>query len=306
MADIPQTIVDALRASNICEQVFNRTSILGGCVNNTFKINTEKGPYFVKMNDGQNSLTMFQGESEALNAISKAVPNFAPTPLCTGSLPNGGAFLVTEFLPLISTHSKNQQILLGKKLAQLHSTTSPNGNFGFPVTTMCGTTFQDNTWEDDWENFYKERRLMSILEKCLKTYPGDSELERLGIIMVDKVVHHLLKDIQIQPSLIHGDLWSGNWAINANTNEPIIFDPAACYGHREMELSIMTMFGSPSNDFFKEYHNHHPKQKPFFEERQELYQLYHYLNHYYLFGGGYRNSSISIMKKLINTLPKIH
>ena len=71
-------------------------------------------------------------------------------------------------------------------------------------------------------------------------------MKRLGAIVVDRVVPLLIKDIEVKPALLHGDLWSGNWAINSETNEPVIFDPASYYGHNEMELSIMTMFGSPS------------------------------------------------------------
>ncbi|CAG8534543.1 1456_t:CDS:2 [Ambispora gerdemannii] len=265
---VPKAIVEALQASNVCEKVFGWSSISGGCLNNAYKVDTDKGDVFVKTNSDPNSLTMFEGESEALKVISEAVPKFAPKPLCKGLLPNGGAFLATVFVSLNSASTRNQQILFAKKLAQLHSATSHNRMFGFPVVTMCGTTSQDNSWEADWETFYKERRLRPMIANCLKNNSRDAELQRLGKIVVDKVVHHLLKDAEVKPALIHGDLWSGNWAIDSTTNEPVIFDPAACYGHSEMELSIMTMFGSPSYDFFKEYHTHHPRQEPFFEERQ--------------------------------------
>lgn len=186
----------------------------------------------------------------ALNTISSSVPGFAPKALHVGSLKNGGAFLVTTFMNLKSSSSKHN-VLFAKKLALLHSTNSPNNRFGFPVVTMCGATEQDNTWEDDWETFYKERRLKFIIDKCLKKYPSNKELKELGKIVVDKVVHHLLKDIEVKSSLIHGDLWSGNWGIDSDTNEPVVYDPAAYYGHNEMELSILTMFGSPSKGMHK-------------------------------------------------------
>jgi len=188
---------------------------------------------------------MFEGEATALNAINEAVPDFVPKALCFGSLPTGGGFIVLSFIRFTSSNSKHQ-IALAKKLAQLHSTTSPNGKFGFPVTTMCGSTEQDNTWEDEWVTFYKERRLRPMLKKCQRNNPSDSELVRLGNIVVDRVVPMLMKDIIIKPAFVHGDLWSGNWSVNADTGEPVIYDPSPCYGHSEFELSIMTMFGSPS------------------------------------------------------------
>ena len=182
-----------------------------------------------------------------MNAIDKAVPGFAPKPLCFGALPDGGAFLVTTYMRLSTSHSVSIQKLFGRKLAEMHSSQSPNGKFGFPVVTMCGITEQDNTWEDYWPTFYKERRLRPILKKCLQNNPGDNELRRLCEIVIDKVVDHIMKDIEIKPVLIHGDLWSGNWGVNLDADEPVVYDPSSCYGHNEYEFGILTMFGSPGS-----------------------------------------------------------
>ncbi|CAG8653055.1 4747_t:CDS:2, partial [Cetraspora pellucida] len=246
MSQVGLEISDILSNNGICTKIFDISPISGGCVSNAFKFSTDNGDFFVKTSKTQNSKMMFEGEAESLRAIVAAVPGFTSQPLYVGSLLSGGAFL----------------------LSTLHMTESPNGLFGFPVVTMCGTTEQDNTWEKDWEIFYKKRRLGPIINKCLQNNPWDTELRKLGDIVIDKVVHHLLKDVEVKPVLIHGDLWSGNWGINSVTNEPVIFDPASFYGHNEMELSIMTMFGSPSRDFFNEYHTHHPRQEPGFKQRQ--------------------------------------
>ncbi|CAG8626914.1 20375_t:CDS:2 [Cetraspora pellucida] len=269
MSQIDLEISNILSSNGICTKIFNISPISGGCVSSAFKFSTDNGDFFVKTSKTQNSKMMFEGEAESLRAIVAAVPGFTSQPLYVGSLLSGGAFLVTTFFRLSTSHAKNVQILLGQKLSTLHMTESPNGLFGFPVVTMCGTTEQDNTWEKDWETFYKKRRLSPIINKCLQNNPWDTELRKLGDIVIDKVVHHLLKDVEVKPVLIHGDLWSGNWGINSVTNEPVIFDPASFYGHNEMELSIMTMFGSPSRDFFNEYHTHHPRQEPAFKQRQD-------------------------------------
>lgn len=102
----------------------------------------------------------------------------------------------------------------------------------------------------------------------------------------------------MRPSLLHGDLWSGNWAAD-ETGSPVLFDPACYMGHSEAELSILTMFGSPSQAFFDAYHAVLPKVGDKFEDRQQLYQLYHYMNHYAIFGRGYRGSCMSIFKRLL-------
>jgi fructosamine-3-kinase len=94
-------------------------------------------------------------------------------------------------------------------------------------------------------------------------------------------------------------LWSGNVGCNPETGEPIIFDPATYYGHSEAELSIMKMFGGFSDSFFNSYHSILPKHEEKFNERQQLYQLYHYLNHYNLFGSGYRGTCMNIIKSLL-------
>lgn len=105
----------------------------------------------------------------------------------------------------------------------------------------------------------------------------------------------LFRDLDIVPALLHGDLWSGNVAEDASG--PVIFDPASFYGHSEYELAIAGMFGGFSGSFYTAYHSRVPRA-PGFEKRLQLYQLFHYLNHWNHFGSGYRGSSLSIMKKL--------
>ncbi len=94
-----------------------------------------------------------------------------------------------------------------------------------------------------------------------------------------------------EPALIHGDLWSGNYMITEKG--PALIDPASYYADREMEMGIMTMFGGFSSRFYDAYNQVYPLLSDW-RERNQLYQLYHVLNHYYLFGGGYQNQAIRI------------
>lgn len=124
--------------------------------------------------------------------------------------------------------------------------------------------------------------------------PGGSPAETLFSPQLK--IPELFQGLEIVPALLHGDLWGGNVA--ENSSGPVIFDPASFYGHSEYELAIAGMFGGFSSAFYSAYHSKVPKA-PGFERRLQLYQLFHYLNHWNHFGSGYRGSSINIMRNLI-------
>ena len=109
-------------------------------------------------------------------------------------------------------------------------------------------------------------------------------------------IPQLFTDVEIVPALLHGDLWGGNVA--ESTEGPVTYDPASFYGHSECELGIAGMFGGFNSIFYSAYHDKIPKA-PGFAKRNQLYQLFHYLNHWNHFGGGYRGSSIRMMKNLL-------
>lgn len=102
--------------------------------------------------------------------------------------------------------------------------------------------------------------------------------------------------LDIKPALLHGDLWSGN--ASGDDSGPVIFDPATFYGHHEFDLGIAGMFGGFGSSFYSAYHRIIPKA-PGYSERHQLYQLFHYLNHWNHFGSGYRGQSLGIMRDLV-------
>jgi protein-ribulosamine 3-kinase len=184
--------------------------------------------------------------------------------------------------------------------------------FGFPVTTCCGDTPQDNSYKESWAEFYAENRLRSILRQAEKRNGKESELHELVEGTASKVVPRLIGDDHLHnakgvtPVVVHGDLWSGNASVGVIGNEQeepedVVFDSSACYAHNEFELGIMKMFGGFGGSFLKEYHELCPKTEPVeeYEDRVKLYELYHHLNHYAMFGGGYRSGAVSIMKDLV-------
>ena len=199
----------------------------------------------------------------------------------------------------------------------------PNGYdkpmFGFPVTTCCGDTAQDNSFKEDWAEFYAENRLMAILRESERKNGKDQELRQLVEKTASTITPRLLGTTHlnngkgITPVVVHGDLWSGNASVGVIGNsdtatgpEDVIFDSSACYAHSEYELGIMKMFGGFGGSFLKEYHDLCPKTEPVdeYEDRVKLYELYHHLNHFALFGGGYRGGAVGIMRSLIGKYGK--
>ena len=166
--------------------------------------------------------------------------------------------------------------------------------FGFNETTCCGFIPQDNSWMSNWVEFYTRNRLQDQIHKLEKSC-GDKDLLTLWPQVVRNIPGLFPKDLEIIPSLLHGDLWGGN--AGETSTEPCIFDPASSYGHSEFELSISNMYSGFPSQFFAAYHKVIPK-RPGFEKRQVLYKLYHYLNHWNHFGSGYKGTSISLMKQI--------
>jgi protein-ribulosamine 3-kinase len=263
-----------------------------------------------------------QGEDASLNAIHNAVPSLCPQSFGHGQFESQPhtAFLVTDFLHLSprsgSKLSKSQS--LPHKLAKLHTTPAPvpEGRdkpvFGFPVTTCCGDTPQDNSYTESWADFYAENRLRFILRRAEKSNGSDQEFHDLVETTASKVVPRLIGDDHLNhgkgvvPVVVHGDLWSGNTSVgvigsNKGAPEDVAYDSSACYAHNEFELGIMKMFGGFGDSFLNEYHDLCPKTEPAdeYEDRVKLYELYHHLNHYAMFGGSYKNSAASMMKALV-------
>lgn len=272
---------------------------------------------FVKTGTGPDANVMFQGEHASLNAIHDAVPNFCPRSYAHGTMKLSAKkhFLVTDFLELGSSAPGGSGLSLAAKLAKLHTTPAPlpkgfdKPMFGFPTSTCCGATEQDNSWKESWADFYANNRLRGILKEGTKNNGPDSELSDAVDKVASTVVPRLLGDGHLKgviPVVIHGDLWNGNHGrgriAGEGGAEEVVYDPSCVYGHSEYELGIMRMFGGFGSSFWREYERLVPKAEPKeeWEDRVSLYELYHHLNHFALFGGGYRSGALGIMRKLVS------
>ncbi|KAL9102474.1 MAG: hypothetical protein Q9163_002374 [Psora crenata] len=276
--------------------------------------------FFLKTGEGRDAEVMFAGEHASLNALH-TIPSLCPQSFAHGNLDSGGAFLVTDFLNMSSNHisasdEQGSGLSLAQKLAKLHTTPAPipegydRPRFGFAVPTCCGDTVQENDFTESWADFYAQHRLLAILKKSERTNGKDEQLRSLVKMTAKEIVPRLIGDDHLNsgkgvtPVVVHGDLWSGNKGRGRiggkGAVEDVVFDPSAAYAHGEYELGIMRMFGGFGESFMKEYHSICPKTEPVeeYEDRVNLYELYHHLNHYAIFGGGYKSGAFSIMRNL--------
>jgi fructosamine-3-kinase len=201
-------------------------------------------------------------------------------------------FLLTEFLDVTARiNEAGTGLSFAQKLAALHKAPPPipEGSnkplFGFHLTTYAGRTKQDNTFRSSWAEFYAENRLHAILRLIEESHGADQELRDWVEKTTSVVVPALLGDGHlggrngITPSLVHGDLWSGNKGRGRLGGkggiEDVAFDSGCCYAHSEFDLGLMRMFGGFSAGFFSEYHRLVPKTEPVdeYEDRMTLYQM---------------------------------
>lgn len=289
---IEEAISRAIQESSGC-RVVGVVGVGGGCINSAYRYDTDKGKsFFVKLNS-QLAEEIFVAEALGLEALASTKTIRVPEPICYGKLPHGGGFLVLEHLDFGGSKSFSQEVL-GRQLAELHLK-GQEKRFGFRVDNVIGSMPQCNDWHDDWVEFFGLCRL-KVQFDLIKQHYDDSEVLELGERLLSSLPQ-FFDGITILPSLIHGDLWSGNVAVDGE-GRPVIFDPAVYYAHHEAEWGIMTMFGGFSDRCVRAYDEVYPRQAGW-QERLLLYQLYHYLNHYNIFGYGYRGTCISLLKRLV-------
>ena len=178
------------------------------------------------------------GEFASMSALHAAIPDLTPTPIAWGTYasdPEVHFFLcsfvdMTDEIPDIRTFPK--------RIAELHlNSVSPNGKYGFPVPTYPGRIPQETTWTDSWEDFFSKsmKRILAVEE--ISQGP-DAEMKRLSDALIGKVIPRLLRPLEtggreIQPRLVHGDLWDGNTSTTVATGDSVIFDAACIYAHNE-------------------------------------------------------------------------
>lgn len=291
-----QSILDVVASA--LSEVTGKTIVIhseqilgGGCINHASKLETSAGNFFLKWNDNC-AADIFIREAESLQELKKAAGEdlIIPEVIAVKLVDETPGFLVMEFLE--SAYSSGSDEKLGRGLAKIHQFT--HSEFGFYSSNYCGATLQNNLWKNNWAAFFRDNRLLFLLNLIEKERP----LPASEMIIYEKLFHRIENLIPKDsvPVLIHGDLWSGNYMVSAKG--PALIDPASYYADREMEFAIITMFGGFSERFYDAYNEVNPLFADW-KQRNGLYQLYHVLNHYYLFGGGYRTQALQIAKNYI-------
>jgi fructosamine-3-kinase len=264
-------------------------ALAGGAPRAVCRWPTAAGPVFVKLGPPADA-ARHAAEAEGLGRLAAAGAIRVPAVLGQG-LAAGSAWLALEWLALAPPTAASERAL-GERLARQHRVVGPR--FGYPVDNFIGRTPQPNGWCDDGATFVATRRLGAQL--ALAAGRGPAALVERGARLLE-CVGAFYAGYAPLPSLLHGDLWSGNHgALGDGT--PVVYDPAVYYGDREADLAMTRLFGGFGASFYAAYEAAWPPDAGA-GARRELHQLYHLLNHWQLFGGGYGRDALAIIDRLL-------
>jgi protein-ribulosamine 3-kinase len=277
--------VENFRGSGIKET----RSLSGGCINNASQVTFEDNFFcLIKVNE-HSPTDMFIKEAHGLQELKKAKAIRVPEVFLYDK-----DFILTEFINS-TTKKINFFEEFGRMFAQLHRYTSDE--HGFYEDNYIGSTPQMNIKDkdsvNDWVSFYFNKRLLYQFKLAEKNGYANRELRDAFSKIADKI-ESILKSPDEIPSLLHGDLWSGNYMVDEK-GEACLIDPAVYYGHREADLAMTKLFGGFSASFYHSYNEEFPLEEGW-EYRENIYMLYHVLNHMNLFGRGYYAQALQIMK----------
>lgn len=254
-----------------------------------WRIRQSDKDWFLKAGDE----AILAAEADGLKALAACKALRVPQVHASGSVEREG-YLLMEWLPLMR-NSSGAAARLGEALARQHLMRRPR--FGWPCNNFIGATPQFNREGDDWIGFFREQRLGFQLR--LAAEDGHRGLQGSAAVLVAGLPR-FFDGYTPHPSLLHGDLWSGNWGVLADGG-PVAFDPAVYCGDRESDIAMTELFGGFPAEFYAAYMMHAPLD-PGYTVRRDLYQLYHVLNHLNLFGEGYLGQAQRLIDRLNSEL----
>ena len=275
----------------LSEPIKSTSSVSGGCIADSRKLQLESGKvFFLKQLRGSNS-GAFDAEERGLEELRISGTVNVPEVVC--KRPD---FLLLQWIEAGYSRSRSSMEMLGRQFAELHRYRGEK--FGLSDDNLLGDSPQSNKPSKEgrlnWAVFYAENRLEFQTSLAVKNGYVTPEMKNLMDNLIKKVPD-LISGTEEEPSLLHGDLWSGNYLIDER-GIPWLIDPAVYYGHREADLAMTSLFGGFSNTFYSAYKSAYPISQGY-AEREPLYQLYHLLNHLNLFGTGYYSQVISILRR---------
>lgn len=267
--------------------------VSGGCINDTWRWPTDTGSIFVKLT-APARVTMFEAEQAGLEELAAAKAVRVPRPLAVGVAADA-AYLALEWVEFGAAQPASEA-QLGEELAWQHRVLARD--FGWTRDNTLGSTPQCNAPHAHWPVFFREHRLRAQLDLAASNGHGGA-LQSRGARLLESM-DAFFTSYQPVPSLLHGDLWGGNWGADS-AGRPVIFDPAVYYGDRETDIAMTRLFGGFGNRFYTAYHSTWPLDQAA-GTRRTLYNLYHVLNHLNLLGGGYLAQAEDMIARLLAEL----
>ncbi len=271
------------------ESVETAQPVGGGDVNQAYKLTTQdKNDYFLLMHPSETA-DFYKQEIVGLNLLGQTAE--VPKVLANGTW-GPDAYLLLSY---IESQPFGDQYALGRVVAKIHRRTSLNGKFGFNVNDPEGKSDQGGTWYPDWASFFINERLEYRKKIILKRHLWTGSMDA----MYQKAVNRFKKLMQTHhsdPSLLHGDFWSGNFMFDTSGN-PVIIDPAVFYGDREFDLGVSQVFAGFDPEFYQGYQDEYPLAAGY-EKRLPFYQLYYLMLHLGKFGIGYQGSVVRLLREL--------
>ena len=287
--------LEAKIADRLGESVLELSSLAGGCISEAFVVHLKNGQKaFVKT--ANVSPDMFFKESNGLKELLKAKAIRVPNVLHVDE-----EMLILEY---IEQGQKDSNFFprFGPLFAKLHRYYGKE--FGFFEDNYIGSMVQKNMHvpakknanPTDWPGFYFENRLLYQVKLAENNGLATNELRNI-INKIESKIDVILKGSEEPPTLLHGDLWSGNFLVGKDS-EPWLIDPAVYYGHREADLAMTKLFGGFPQEFYQAYQKAHPLAEGY-EFRESIYKSYHLLNHLNLFGNSYYDQSVRSLKQYL-------
>lgn len=286
--EVQKEVKTRLKGSNGSIEIMNFTAASGGCINNGGRLSTSTGDYFLKWNSATRFPGMFKVEADGLKILADAKAIMIPEVIGFGEGENY-SWILMEHIDS-SARKNNYWQELGHQLASLHRNTADA--YGLDHDNYIGSLPQENSYLDNWVEFLISRRYGPMVERALNSGKIGKEEARKFEKLYGKLKNLLVHE---QPSLIHGDLWSGNLMVDSE-GSPALIDPAVYYGNREKELAYTTLFGGFDAKFYESYQEEWPLEGGY-HDRFQIYNLYPLMVHVNLFGGGYISQVNQILKR---------
>ncbi len=260
--------------------------IYGGDINDTYRLAMTDTDYFIKINT-TDKRDMFEKEAKNLKILSDSNSFIIPEVFHNGVFENK-SFLLLQYIEKLETEGNVKDF--AENLVKLHQ--NFQNYYGLKFDNYIGKLPQKNTPETDWVNFYIQNRLQFQIDLAGNNIPVNIKNDFNRLFQKLPVIIPLEK-----PSLLHGDLWNGNYFYNLQ-GKAVLFDPAVYYGHREIDLAMMSLFGGFDAEIYHIYHQLFPME-PDWKNRLKIYQLYPLLVHVNLFGVSYLSGIEQILKYFI-------